>query len=329
MSAVAGIPVGVRTQLHPDLQWSTWTRQLSRTDTQWARKATVERNGVGDYDIWLPGIASETGIAHVTMSADAAASCSVTESRPDGIDQKIRIHCHDRSGLPKDVEPVYVFFAEPAAGPTPMVAIRHAEHPLVFNSTGGALDVQRLGTGDYVAIAAGDAFTGNGYAQITPVGTAPVTCQNAASTVVDGKLRINIRCYLIGADAQPADTEWQLSYVEGTGLHHDPTAPATYATVDGTTAVPVIDTRRSFASNGEVPTIAREGTGRYTLHYNSIGLYPGANAQVIALGAVPRQCTAGMNAHSFAPQLLLYVRCYDMLGKPADSAFGVTFQRAP
>ena len=66
-----------------------------------------------------------------------------------------------------------------------------------------------------------------------------------------------------------------------------------------------------------------------TLHYNGIGKHPDGNAQVTALGSVSRQCTVWMNAHSFAPQLWLYVRCYDMLGKSADSAFSVTYQRVP
>jgi hypothetical protein len=205
-------------------------------------------------------------------------------------DQKIRVHCYDGGGRPTDVEPVYVSFAEPSAGQQPMVAVRYIEP-------------------DQLPI------------KFTPVTSAPVRCQNAATAAVDGRLRISIRCYRIGADAVPADTGWQLSYVEGTGLHHDPSAPAAYATVDGT--------GRSFASNGEVPTVSRQGTGMYTLHYNGIGRWLGGNAHVTAIGPEPRHCTVSMNAHSFAPQLLLYVKCFDARGRRADSDFAVSYQRVP
>lgn len=225
------IPTGVETQLDGQWQWTTWSRGVSLLDALWVRKATVIHQSPGRYRVRLPGIGSPTGTAHVTPFSSTVATCSIVDTRQDGVDELVDVACFGPTGAVKDMW-FNVFFGTPGFS----------------------------------------------------MGASGVVTQ-------------------------------------------DPTTPTAYATVSGG----LLDPARSYASNGETPTVTRRGTGRYTVSYTGLGnrsVYPADTVQVTALDG--RRCvTAGWNSYSAPPAVSILVDCYDSAGRYADADFGVAYLRRP
>ncbi|MGW5054306.1 hypothetical protein [Actinokineospora sp. NPDC004072] len=314
----APLAPGVWTQTHPDWQWSTWVDQRSRAEARWARKAAVEHPATGRYRVRLPGLASSTGIAHASAFYDATLACSVPGSASDGVDQIVEVVCHDRAGVLRDAF-FALSFAEAQPGGPPALAIRHGTGAdLAVNTTGGGVVVTRDGPGRFTITADGP-FTGLGHTAITAGDTG--RCAVASTDADAARLTLRVECT---GDA------WQLTHVQGVGLHHDPGATAAHAAVRADGAP---DPARSFSTTGEQPTATRTDVGRYTITYTDIGnpaVYPGDTVQTTTYGPVTRYCaTTSWNSYSTARRLTVTVECRDQAGRFADTGFSVAYLRAP
>ncbi|MFI6458666.1 hypothetical protein ACIBF6_44865 [Streptosporangium amethystogenes] len=341
-ATTAEAPIGAVTPLNPHWQWSTGRLDPATAD----RRATVVHTGTGSYEVRLPGVASAAGIAHVTAyrTTYRGRTCGVVGHVPDGPDELIRVRCLNETGAPVDWW-FTVFFAAPGGGTRPYATVRYDDgaggtatvDPVhnggTVNSGHGVNRVLREGTGRYRVVLEGTAFaSGAGYVQVTPYGAgAAVRCNPSGTTPGAGRVEITVACHAIGgaATAQPADSPWLLSYVDGAGLHRDVGTPAAYAAVTGDPADPVVDAARSFSGNGEVPTITRLGVGYYRLTWNTLGK-TGDSVQVTATGAGGGYCHLGtIDSYAAPPRLSIHVWCHTTTGVPGDSTFGVAYVRAP
>ncbi|MEJ2859280.1 RNA polymerase sigma factor [Saccharothrix sp. CCNWLY140-2] len=168
-------------------------------------------------------------------------------------------------------------------------------------------EATRLAPGEYEL-----PFT-TGHAQLTPTHTF-ARCQHTVGTT------IRVSC--------DRDTTWQLTHVTNTGLHGD-TVPSGYLAVSqaGTVA-------NSFSTNGEVPSVIRTNTGRYTVKYTTLGfqtrVWPTDTVQVSVLGDEIRTCAiAGLNGYMTRGAVEVSIWCFDATGRPADTPFALTYLRPP
>lgn len=263
----------------------------------------------------MPAIGSARGVAHVTVGwYGVHASCVVRDLEQSGADELIRVGCFNAAGAP--AHPYFhLFFGEPSAGPTPMVAIR--------SDAPGTANITLVAQGRYRATVDGAGFERTGYAQITPLGAAPVWCQNAGVEVAGGTLLIDVNCYTIGA-ATPADTAWQLTYVQGTPLTHDSIAPGAYAQTTLNAPGLAIDTARSYNSTKGAMTVLRDGIGNYIVGFKGVATQ-GNLPLVVAVGQRAGYCRAEgwWNTPEPAGEVWVRVVC------TADMPFGVVVMRMP
>jgi hypothetical protein len=291
------------------------------------------RTGEGRYTVRLPGIGSPNGVAHASIGLAwdlfQAVSCQLAGAAPDGADEVLDVACFDAAGTPKNL-PFQVTFVRPSTGADPMVTAGYPGGAATYNSTGGAVRVQRQSTGVYQVDADGGALTGLGFPSVTARQATQAHCRPAAAARTASGLRLRIEC---SAHGTPVDSGWTLSYTERAGLPHDPSVPSAYLSTTGDPAGPVIDPQRSWSNNGETPSLRHTATGAYELIYPSLGnprVYPGDVAVSTAIGAPGRYCRTGaLNSYSRAGQVLIQVHCFDGAGKRADANFAVAYIRAP
>ncbi|SER28543.1 RNA polymerase sigma factor [Actinokineospora terrae] len=296
------IPLGVETTLDGQWAWTSWSRGIPLLDALWVRKATVVHQGVGRYRVRLPGIGSAAGLAHVTPFSSSADSCSIVDNRADGVDELVDVACFGATGSPKDLW-FNVFFGEPVSA----VMIRS-----------DSLGVTRTAPGRYDATT-DIPFAGTGHPQLTPVGPTPARCRVAAITTP----HFHIACDT--PTGVPTDSAWQLTYVEGAGLHQDPTTPAAYATIhEG-----ALDLTRTYTSNASTPTLTSQAPGRYTLTYPDIAPiapYPADSIQLTALS--PHHCTIpAWNSYSTPPRLTIQITCTTPTPTTTAPSFTIAYLR--
>ncbi|SDM57877.1 hypothetical protein SAMN05421869_14815 [Nonomuraea jiangxiensis] len=336
-------PVGEEVTLDPSWQWGTWRR--GDDPAQAARHATMVRTATGRYTVTMPGLGATPGVAHagagVSWGYTDAAWCQLDSVTRNDADKLLDVACFDGAGTAQNL-PFAVWASGPSPGARPQLQARYEAIggfgnavPLVnedtFNSASGPVEVRVIGEGRYEVTAAGSAYDATGYARITALNSARARCRPSGVEDTGTALRIGVEC--VGADFRPRGTPWLLSYTEGVGAHHDPAVPAAYASTTGDPAAPSIDTRHSWSSTGESPTIARTAPGVYDLNYQAVGnpyTYPADLVDVTAVGPQARSCRAlSWNSYSYPGRLRIVVHCYDAARRPADAHFAFAYLRAP
>jgi hypothetical protein len=326
---------GIETQLHPDTHWSTWARRFSIGEVRWVRQPTVEHSQVGSYRVRMPGLASVSGIAHVTIwRYPITGACSVTGNSVDGIDELIDVRCFGPTGAPADRD-FNVFFGEPNTGRTPMAAIRYgdpSQSEVRFNSTGGDIGIQHVAPGTYEVTINGAGFNDRGNTQVTAGGGEARRCRPTTLPAPDNETRLRIYCHTLAQRPAPSDGSWQLTYTQDAGLQHDESIPASYVVVDGTQPTPTIENARSYSSTGHLPEVMRLGAGRYFLTFPDIGRdypYPGDTVQLNAVGEQPRYCSqfGNNNGTKVLGERTVGITCFDETGRVADAQFSLAYLR--
>ncbi|GAA0923495.1 hypothetical protein [Nonomuraea longicatena] len=333
-------PIGEQVALDPNWQWGTWKRGPDP-----GRGATMVRTATGRYTVTLPGLGATPGIAHagagVSWGYTDAAWCQLDAVTVIDGDKVLYVICFDGAGTAKDL-PFAVWASGPSTGARPQLQARYENSgglasavPLVnrdtFNSASGPVSVYRTGDGRYEVTAEGAAYDGGGYARVTALDDVPARCRATGVEDTGTAVRIGVEC--LDRDFRPTSTPWLLSYTEGTGAHHDAGVPAAYASTSGDPAAPVVDTGRSWSSNGEVPTVVRTAPGVYDINYQAIGnpyIYPADLVDVSAVGAQARSCRPlSWNSYGHPGKLRVIVHCYDAARRLADAHFALAYLRAP
>ncbi|WP_436501330.1 hypothetical protein [Actinokineospora sp. HUAS TT18] len=299
---------GVRRTLHPDFLWSTWTRRFDYPHARWAPDATVEHSETGRYRVRLPGLGA-TDVVHATARGTSTDSCNVVAA----VDGVVDVWCFNRVGALTEGS-FALFVAEPSTGSGPLAVIAPGVR---FTSTGAQVDVSRTGPGEYTATI--DGFASGGHVQLTTAGTAPVRCHPVEVT---GALTIRVRCHAI-ATGIPTDADWHLTYVQGVGLHHDPTAAGTTVDTDGTAIT------RYYDSEGTPPVMTRVSPGHYWVSVPTADrapIYPADGVQVTTLGPTTNHCAP----RDWNPSIAVAViDCWDAAGRRADTPFSLAYLRVP
>ncbi|MGY0231440.1 hypothetical protein [Longispora urticae] len=321
-------PIGSEVPVRSDTQWRT-----SRSATS-TRPITVTHTGTGTYTVRLPDLADDGGVAHTTAyrTQYRGRSCLVADHRAAGPDELVDVRCFDQNGALVDWW-FTLFFGAPSGGPAPQATVRYdGADATGYNSAGRVNRVVRDGPGRYRAVLPGAPFAADrGFVDVTAWATgAPVRCQPQGSRPVGAELEVSVACYRIASAAVPVpvDAPWLLTYVDGSGLHHAPGAPAGYLTTAGDPASPTVDDRHSFATNGEKPVVARTGLGQYQVTYASLG-GAGDTVQVTATGPDSGYCLLVTVNSGAAPRLDVVVHCYTAAGVPGDSRFALAYLRSP
>ncbi|MFB9963722.1 hypothetical protein [Sinosporangium siamense] len=311
-ATAAEAPIGVPTAISVNSQWSTG-----------GTGATVTRIGTGAYEVRLPGVASSTGIVHVTAYRThyRGRTCAVTGYGPSGADELVEVQCYDENGAPVDWW-FTVHFTAPTAINYAYATVHHTgtqPNSGTFNSDGQTNSVVRDSTGQYRAVIPGASFvSGTGHIKLTAYEATGARCSAQAGTAAGGALEIPVSCYAISTGAL-VDAKWLLSYSVGGDA-------AAYTTV---TAGPAIDTGRSYSVTGETPTVERIGTGWYRVTWQNVGILFG-NVQVTSTATDGRYCHLGtINDYSAPPRLTVDVYCHTTAGLLGDSTFGVSYMRRP
>jgi hypothetical protein len=252
------------------------------------------------------------------------------------------VRCFDETGAPVDWW-FFVTFASLNAEPADRATVRYdaaggtgSPSPVLndgtSNSEGGLNHVEHLGTGRYRVVLDGAAFARDtGFTQLTPFGAGPpATCGAEGTRPIGAALEITVACHALtrAATPQPVDAQWLLTYVRGVGLHGLTSTPAAYLTTAGDPTSPAVDAAHSFSSDGEVPTIVRQGVGRYRVTYETLGKEPDS-FQVSSTTSQAYCHVASWNSYAAAPRVTVDVYCFSLAGTAVDSNFGLAYPRAP
>jgi hypothetical protein len=259
------------------------------------RYITLVRQGEGDYLVRLPEVGAAGGTVHAELSIGW------------GYYQPFSCQTAGTRGEGNDLlVDVACFNPGGTRKNLPFTVVFVSDGPAI-HYRGGASGVTKVGPGQYDVTALG----GNGFAMVSPVGANRAVCR----TMLDPS-RIRVAC--------DTDTDWNLTYTGGAAIHHDPSAPAADLETGN---------NRSWASNGETPSVTRTAVGRYDVQYQAIGnpkVWPGEAVLVSATGPEPRYCRIwAWNGYSYPPKVLVQVYCYDLAGAAADSSFALAYLRSP
>lgn len=160
-----------------------------------------------------------------------------------------------------------------------------------------------------------------GTVQVTAYGSDAAYCKVQSWAPSGTSQRILVKC--LDSAGAPADSQFTLSYANLTGTGG---APLVYVFGNQpATAAYTPPANYQFNSTGASNTIARSGTGVYTV--NAPGLAgTGGHVQVTAYGTGAEWCTA-WNWGPSGTSLHIQVRCFGPTGAPADSRFTMSYAR--
>lgn len=196
----------------------------------------------------------------------------------------------------------------------------------VFNSTGGAVRIDRPSPGVYAVRFAGMAAPG-GVAHARPYGTGNTAICTVASWGPDvADEVVNVRCF--DAAGTAADTVFTASFTDRAGGY------GTFAYLWANQASPPLgvpytpDPGYSYDVTGVTPQVWRQSTGVYMMTMGAVDAhypltYQDAVYEITAYGKSPVRCEVhGENDEYPTP---VGVFCVAPSGKPADTRFAVTY----
>jgi hypothetical protein len=181
---------------------------------------TIERSGVGWYDVSLPGLETSTGHAEVS-AAFAGGYCEVVAMTAfPTVAESIRVYCRDATGAkadglftliftdgqglkkPGSTGVAYLLADQPAAlGYVPAATTR-------FQSNGGIPHVHRNSAGHYNVQLGG--MSAGGAAEVTTYGSSSNRCEISSLPMTGSPVTIGVVC--VKPDGTPADTKFGLEY---------------------------------------------------------------------------------------------------------------------
>lgn len=303
---------------------------------------TVDRLGVGRYEVRFGGLDAVTGCsasngcagtALATAMSQTQRLCTVTELA-SGLPVTVSVTCRDRMGTLADSRFSVNFVA--VRDDYAVAAYFYAEQPSNPNTYRPASEynfnyysptnnaVERLGTGYYFVYLT-DLHAGTtGNLQVAGV-DARCRIEDRYDNNDPGDVygAVYVRCRDAAENA--ADTTFFLSYTEGAGMKLIPGASAAYIFANKPTTgsyQPAVGFR--YSSAGQAPTVTRSGVGAYTVKL--MGLPLGGSAQVTAYGPGKSECQLSGIRTSGAPQRI-GVLCFKPNGNRVDSKFYLTFTR--
>jgi TolB protein len=207
----------------------------------------------------------------------------------------------------------YVLADQPSTGSYTPALIQQ------YNSTGAANTVTRSATGTYTVEFPGLGAAAGGTVAVSAYGASPVggSCGAAGWSRSGTALVLEVDCHTAAGAA--ADEPFTASYTRATGTSATPFAYA-WANAPATASYDAAD---SYNSTGAANTIARTGTGAYTVTLPGLGASAGT-VKVTATGAGAQSCEpTAWSASGTAERV--QISCFASGGAAADAAFALTY----
>jgi len=185
-------------------------------------------------------------------------------------------------------------------------AADYAPNPLYVQPGGGEVRIVRSAVGRYT-VRLGSILDQGGNVQVSSYGSDATSCQVVSWSTAGA----NVACF--GANGAPADSQFSLLAVHAEGAG---SVSYTWAGQPNTASYapsPIY----TYAPGGTA-RIDRTGVGMYAVALSSAIVGSGANLHVTAYGSTPRRCSIISWGGGTAG-----VRCTNVSGAPADSAFSI------
>ncbi|HEY3833325.1 MAG TPA: hypothetical protein VGO03_13595 [Acidimicrobiia bacterium] len=287
------------------------------------RRATVTRNGTGNYDVTFPGLAALTGGTVEVTAEDSAGWCQV-DSWGGSPDVTVNVLCFGPRGTARIDDGFDVAYTVGAGSPA--YAYAWDDYPssngppnndYAFDGKGGTITSRHISTGRYeltVPHLAGN----NGTVKVTAYGAIPALC----SVVSWGSGFIDVACNQPSGAA--IDSEFDVSFANGTvsmlgvaghksGYAYD-YEPSRTANLVG---------QYEFDSAGGAVHVTHRGTGLYLVTFPNLGRTNG-HVEATSYTRTGDHCAAdGTNTSGSGANV--YLLCSDGFGHLVDTIFTVQY----
>lgn len=289
---------------------------------------TIHRAFTGDYTVRFGGLDTTNVVIHVSPLGAAPRICVVGDHGFLDPDYVVEVICQDRHGSQADSAFIvnilsqfnatddmgYVFASLPDSP--------SYEPNVTYNSADQANSVKKLAEGRWKVTLPGiGGSAGRGSVQVAASSGSAAVCR-----VVSWSAGVVVGVACRDADGALIDTSFMLTYMKGRGLKFAGDPNVAFVLADKPTTASYQSTAGyRYSSAGELPTVKRSGTGRYSVKLPGMPL--GGSAEVSAYGSGERRCLVRSIRKSDLPQRI-GVRCFTADGSdPADAKFTLHYAR--
>jgi hypothetical protein len=293
----------------------------------------VVRNGVGSYQVRLPGLGVAAG--NVQVSAYGSNDrCKVSSWNPNGADEFIAVRCYSPADVAADSRFTASFTSVVGAPAARQLAYAWVDHPEALTSTpaaayqydsaGGTLTVDRFAAGEYTVRVPGIIDPSSSDVQVTAYGAGAGYCKSLGWGRNAKHMDVAIACY--AGDGSPSDQRFSMALVR----RFTPLGLRAAQTADAYVFQPVDTTQAPFAEESydnvstSVPSTSRAGAGDYTITFPGVDLSRGV-VTVVPVGATWDLGATSCAVVSWTPAAGVHVRCSDASGDPVDTSYSVSF----
>jgi len=285
---------------------------------------TIIRDGVGDYVVTFPGLASVGGGTVDVTGFDTSGYCKVADWNPSGTAMTANILCFAPGGAAEDSDFDALFAA--ATQPSPNLTYLWANEPTAasytpdttyqFNSGDYTDTIVRNSTGDYTVTVPGIGLTA-GTVKVTGYGSGSTNCRVAGWT---GSPTLEVEVLCTDASGNPADADYSMTWVNGASLLAKSGGKWGYVWANSpTTASYTPDTAYQANSSAALNTITRSGVGSYLVDFPNLG---GTNGDVqVTADDTDAVCNAAGWGPDGSGGAEVNVTCYNAAGTAVDAYF--------
>jgi hypothetical protein len=340
--AVLGVALvpGAALASPPDYTWG-WVTDRQPTKTHFTPAArdqgnsagltdTVDRSGVGNYYIHLPGLgtAPDGGTVIVTALATTPHFCISGDIGRSSPDENIEVLCYGFDGEAADSK-FSVGYTAGGIG-TGVQAYLWANEPTTdiytpdpgyqFNAQTGMDDntVARAQIGYYTATLPG-VNGAEGNVQLTGDGDSNCRVASWTTTV---PIAVTIKCYSVTSGAL-VDDRYNLMYTDNVGLTGVPGHTAAYLFANMPTTFSYTPAPAYRFSTAMAPSIKRVVKGQYVISLP--GMPRGGAAEVTAVGSGKSRCQ--LESISTSTPQKVAVLCFAPNGSAVDSKFTFSYTK--
>lgn len=278
---------------------------------------TINRIGIGDYQIVFAGLAMPGGIPHASAYGNANSDfCAVAGWGPSGVDEVVRVRCFDGAGFSSDsmfVADVTNVKAGSQAWAYSNIAVPGGWYAPAnqYDSSGAAIQVTRIAVGRYLVnlpTLVGDAPGGyyGGYLRATAVSFGPLRCEVLDPVGYAPSYVTPVSCYTIAGAL--TDATFTISYTRKVNLLGRTPAYGDAIFLPQPLAVPPVLLGWTSSGSG-APTATEIGVGLYEVRFPGLAAKRG-HAIANVFSTPPAYC----NIVSWWPSLadeVIRVQCYD------------------
>lgn len=304
---------------------------------------TLATLGTGQYEVTFPGFGdslnSDVQVSAVDFNTEGAPHYCTAGGwySGNGTDVAVDVDCFDATGALVNGDFALFYEARTSAPASGFLGFAWANQPTAanyfpdanyaFNSTGGAIDIERLGVGSYLV--AFDGASRDGNPLVTAYGGGAAHCE-VPDWVKNGGYGVEVFVRCFNGVGQPADEYFDIAYAYGVS-HGDGPSSGLGAYVWASNATSANYTpSRAFQYNTISPDLMKAGNNGFGIGYLTV---PGKAGHVVqpyiglvtAIGSNGEFCDQNHidqdTLHPKSPAMSLVVQCYTASGQTQSDEF--------